>query len=152
MANQAPNFGERPAAYKSYAESLNLPSQSGNAIRSLSSDAWNPSPFDILVLTLDSIQVTRCWYMRGPLTKLTKNKPVAALSGTDVYVAAQIDTVADSVTLVVHADISAAFDITLPSDSQYVKIPLYHLTRTDIASAWTVAADYRLLPNLPLYT
>lgn len=107
--------------------------------------------FDISELTKTQLTVTRCWYYRSGLTKRTAYTPTVALSGTERYIAAQINTLTGEVTLVADASETAAFDVTIPTDSQNVKYPLYKLTRAVDTDDWTVEEDYRAMPTLPLY-
>ena len=92
----------------------------------------------------DRASFSNCIYVRGPITRELEVEDIS-ISG-DEYLAAKIDTEAGTAEIISGSSISAVTDSSLPSDSQYIKILLYHLS-----ASGAVDIDYRKAMNLMLY-
>lgn len=97
-----------------------------------------PEPYDIKALSKTSITLTRCYDLRGPVLLYQSGDLTIALTGTDVYVCAKINTDSGEAVL------SLTPDLTDPSDdSVFVNIPKYRLLRATTDDMWNVACDLR---------
>lgn len=116
-----------------------------------SAPASLPRCWDIAELTASSIKLTRCHFMRGPVTAWTEDDLSCALSGSgDVTVAAKIDTEDHAVTLVAGGS-GTAWDASVNESSKYYLLPRYVLNRSGESGGWSVALDCRDLPQMGIY-
>ena len=116
-----------------------------------SAPASLPRCWDIAELTASSIKLTRCHFMRGPVTVWGAADLSCSLSGSgDVTVAAKIDTEDNSMTLVTGVA-GTAWDTTADEASKYYLLPRYVLTRARAGDAWGIALDCRDLQQLGIH-
>ena len=110
-----------------------------------------PEPWDIAELTASSIKLTRCHFMRGPVTVWGAADLSCELSGSgDVTVAAKIDTEDHAVTLVAGGS-GTAWDASVNESSKYYLLPRYVLNRAGETGGWSVILDCRNLPQMGIY-
>ena len=113
--------------------------------------AETPAPWDIAELTASSIKLTRCHFMRGPVTVWGAADLTCALTGSgDVTVAAKINTEDHSVTLVAGGT-GTAWDASVNESSKYYLLPRYVLNRAAETDGWSVKVDCRDIPQLAVY-
>lgn len=111
----------------------------------------DPRCWDIAELKSDHIKLTRCHFMRGPVTVWGAADLTCALTGSgDVTVAAKIDTEDHSVTLVAGGT-GTAWDATVNESSKYYLLPRYVLNRAAETGGWSVKVDCRDIPQLAVY-
>lgn len=106
-----------------------------------------PQPWDITSLTDTAITLTRCGFVRGPVTKRqagTLSCDLTGLSG-EVSICAKIHTETHVITL--DADPP---DTEIPEDPTYMRYGLYILSRTTTDDPWAVVEDTRSLQHATL--
>lgn len=145
--NGAVETGRLETRAQAYADSL-AERPAGGGVRTVSA-GQAATEFDIKALTKTTLTLTRCWFLLNMLTKLPEDDLTAALTGTELYVAAKINEVTGEVAIDVNADAGAVFDLTVPTDSRFYRKPLYKLKRPNADADWAVAWDYRRLPVIP---
>lgn len=106
-----------------------------------------PEPWDITSLTGDGITVTRCGFVRGPVTKRQAGTLSCDLTGLtgDVSICAKIDTETHVITLD-----ALDPDAEIPADPTYFRYALYILNRATTDDAWSVVEDSRKLQHVTL--
>ena len=94
----------------------------------------------------DELTCSGCVYMRGPVTIDTGDKTLDLTGETDVYVAANVDLYAGTVTLALGASVAAVTDATVQNADDTEKVLLYHVVKT--GGVWAVVMDYRKMMQL----
>ena len=106
-----------------------------------------PEPWDITSLTSDAITVTRCGFVRGPVTVRQAGSLSCGLTGLtgEVSVCAKINTETHVITLDAEAP-----DVEIPADPTYMRYALYVLSRATTDDPWAVVEDSRKLQHVTL--
>lgn len=106
-----------------------------------------PQPWDITSLTATAITLTRCGFVRGPVTKRqagTLSCDLTGLSG-EVSICAKINTENHVITLD-----ALPPDAAIPEDPTYIRFGLYVLSRANTDDPWVVIEDTRKLQHVTL--
>lgn len=106
------------------------------------------SCWNIAKLTLDTIELEHCHFMRGPITVLHEGEVSTSLSGIgEKIVVALINLKDHSITLFA-GDADILLQTTPAEQSEMYTLPLYMLDRTSADSLWQVVCDMRSIPQL----
>lgn len=100
-----------------------------------------PSPWDMRIEGEQGV-LSNCVFMHSGVTTVIDDQAVA-LSGTECYIAAKIDTTDFSATVTAGASIDSAVHTGEISDAERFYLVLLYKCVKNLSGVWAIAVDYR---------